>query len=104
MESAISKIKQPEPSVLVNNSQYTDAEGKKYKVINYNPNIGVVNTPQLSRTPLRDWIELKRKENPYTVYKLTPKDNTPNTISSIGAIGIILCGIASAFKLLKKNK
>ena len=104
MESAVSKIKQPEPSVLTQNSKVTGADAKNYKVIQYNNNIGVVNTPKISRTPIRDMLEIKRRENPYTVYKLKFKEYIPEKISSIASAGIILCGIASLLKFIKKSK
>ena len=105
MDSAISKIKQPEPKIA--NPQIVEVQDKKYKVIRNNLNIGVVDTPQTSRTPIRDWVELKRQENPYTVYKIKSKNYSMENIHTFASAGIVMCGIASLLsliKMLKKSK
>lgn len=93
MDNTLSKIKQPQPSV-------NDSEKKEYKIIQ-GAKVGVVNAPKISKTPLRDMVEIKRQENPYTVYKLKDKNFGLKGIHTTAAIGVILCGIASLVKLIK---
>ena len=102
MESAISKIKQPEPKISDAKAQTLDIEGKKYKVINANRNIGVVSAPKTSRTPIRDWVEIKRQENPYTIYKIKTEKPYKDIFSMLTGAAVALCGVVSLFKLIKK--
>lgn len=92
MDNSVSKIKQPSPSV----------SDKKYKPIK-GIDIGVIQAPKTSKTPLRDWVELKRQENPYTVYKIKSKKYDIKDIHLTAGIGVILCGIASLVKLFHKK-
>lgn len=103
MDNVVSKIKQPEPSVSINNAQTLDVQGKKYKVVRNNANVGVLSAPKTSRTPLRDWIELKRKENPYTIYKVQYNKHDIKGIDTIAGIGVVICGVISLLKMLIKK-
>jgi hypothetical protein len=101
MTSELSKIKQPTPSVSTNNIQTTEIDGKKYKLIPAT-NSETVKPAYLSKTPLRDWVEINKKENPKVVYKEKPKKYKLPFIHTLASISIIGCGIASVVKLLKK--
>ncbi|MBQ8476353.1 hypothetical protein IJ531_04750 [bacterium] len=98
--TSLSKVKQPAPSVA-GITETTDAEGKKYKVTQ-GPHVGVIEVPKMSKTPLTDWIELKKEENPYTVYKIHNKEYKISGIHTTVGIGVVVCGIISLFKLFKK--
>ena len=98
MDNAIQKVRQPAPSIVSSN---TNGDEKKFKVVQ-NKNIGVIQVPKTTNTPLLDWIEFKKKENPKTVYKLTAKANGIKGLQITASIGVIFCGIASLVKLFKK--
>ncbi len=93
MDNSLSKIKQPKPSV-------DSSQNIQYKLIQGAP-VGIVSAPKISKTPLRDWVEIKRQENPHTIYKIYNKDNNLKSIHTTATIGVILCGIASLVNLIK---
>ncbi len=94
MDNTLSKIKQPQPSVSSDKKEYKVIQGAK---------VGVVEAPKISKTPVRDMVEIKRKERPYTVYKVKNKNYSLKSIHTTAAIGVILCGIASLVKLIHKS-
>lgn len=101
MESTFQKIKQPAPEINSNTTEQVNSQGKKFKIV---PalNTGVIQAPKISSTPIRDMVEIKRKENPYKIYKIHTKKNTLEGTETAAGIGVILCSIASLVKLFKK--
>ena len=99
MDNSIQKIKQPAPSISSSNIQ---DENKKYKIIR-NANIGVIQMPKTSNTPLTDWVEIKRQENPRLKYKVTFKQNKLPKFDTIAGLGVIVCAIVSVIKLFKNK-
>ena len=99
METGLQKIKQPEPSVA--SMQTTQYQGKKYKVIP-SAKTGVIQAPKTSSTPLLDWVEIKRKENPRMKYKVTFKNYNLKNIQTKASIAVFTCGLLSLIKLFKK--
>ncbi len=100
------KIKQPEPSVgaevkAEETSKEETSKPKKKKREIIRPNVGVVDAPKISTTPMRDTITLKKRENPHTVYKKTPKSKKNFHFQGVmsGVIGV--CGVASLISLIK---
>jgi len=102
METFFSKIKQPAPNISENTKENIDIQGKKYKIVQNNPHIGVIQVPKTTKTPLRDWIEIKRREQPYTVYKVKTKDYKVNNLQTFTGVSVIVCGVLSLLKLFKK--
>ena len=100
MVNELSKVKQPAPSVSAN-AGTIDNQGKKYKLIQSTTN-DIVSTPKISNTPITDWVELKRKENPHIIYKITEKRYNITGFQTAAGIGAVACGIASLIKLFKK--
>ncbi|MBR2069086.1 MAG: hypothetical protein IJ877_04905 [Candidatus Gastranaerophilales bacterium] len=101
MDNMLSKVKQPAPAISGAVTETTDSQGKKYKIIQ-GPNVGVVDVPKISKTPITDWIELKREEIPHTVYKLSEKKYSLRGMHTTVGLGVIACGIYSLLKIFKK--
>ena len=95
MENSVNMLKQPAPSVK---DETPVKQQRKYNM----PNVGVVGAPSLSKTPIYDMVQLKKKENPHTVYKIKPKQNKYLNFYSLTSIAIAVCGIASGVKMFKK--
>ena len=93
----LDSIRQPKPSVGV--SDVT----KKERVYNA-PNVGIVNPPTITKTPLEDTLVIKKQENPKMRYLLTPKSNKGFKFHNIFSLGIIGCSIGALLSLLKKKK
>ncbi len=102
-------IKVPEPNVVNSTSKNTASESKdiqkrKAPLRQYNrPNVGVLNVPDISKTPLTDTFIKKRQDNPQMKYKFKSNTNyqqglKPNAIVSIG---ILLAGIMAIFHKAK---
>ena len=100
MEIGFQKIKQPAPSVS-SNTTAVDSEGNKYKVIPATFN-DVIQVPNMTSTPLGDWVEIKRKENPYMKYKIKDKTPTIKGFNTVLGLTVFICGVISCFKLFKK--
>lgn len=104
-------IKQPKPSVGEKapeaNIQAQTKTVKKPKREIVRPQVGVVDAPQISTTPMSDTITIKKQENPHTVYKLSSKNKKPfhfqSAMSSIVAGCGILAVISTAVKKFKNN-
>lgn len=91
----LNSIRQPTPSVQ-------NPNGTNERVFN-RPNIGVVNPPSISSTPIDDTLEIKRQENPKMAYKITPKSRKGFKIQNLFSLGIFGCSIGALFELLKKT-
>ena len=101
MTTELSKIKQPTPSVSASNT--TEIDGKKYKIIQA-ANVGVVSAPKVSTTPLTDWVEFKKEENPHIKYKLKGKKYNHKNLQTLFSLGIISCAVISVIKLIGNKK
>lgn len=96
MENAsFNKIKSPEPNLV--SSQKTDPKRKIKR-----PNVGVVNVPQISSTPLADTLSINKQENPHTIYKLTNKKDSFLNLNNLASIGILACGGYLTLPYIKK--
>jgi len=91
----LNSIRQPAPSVQA--PQNVERKFNK-------PNVGIVNPPTISRTPLDDTIAIKKKENPKMAYKLTPKSKKGLKLQSLFSLAIAGCSIGALLELLKKAK
>ena len=94
METSVNLLKQPAPSVENNSKLQT----RKYN----RPQVGVVEAPNLSKTPVKDMVDLKKKENPYTIYKIKEKKNKYFNFYGLTSLGVAVLGVLSAVKLIKK--
>ena len=92
----LNSIRQPAPSV-----QNTPAaqQERKFNV----PNVGVVQPPSISKTPLADTVAIKKQENPRMAYKLTTNANKGFKLQGLSSLAIVGCSIGALFGLLKKN-
>ena len=60
------------------------------------PNVGVLQVPTISKTPIADTIALKKKENPKTAYKVDLRNKEllkGFNWQTFSSISIIICGI-----------
>ena len=93
--SNLNSVRQPAPSV-----ENTTGAPKKRK---FNaPNVGVVDVPNISKTPLADEVALKKQENPRMAYKLTTNANKGFKLQGIFSLAIAGCSIGALLSLLKK--
>ena len=90
-------IRQPAPEVKSDKSASTE---RTYNM----PNVGVVDVPTISKTPLADTLFLKKQENPRMAYLLTPKPKKGFKLQNIFSLAIAGCSIGALLKLLKKTK
>ncbi|MBQ2983632.1 MAG: hypothetical protein IJD57_02425 [Candidatus Gastranaerophilales bacterium] len=97
MEPSLNVLKQPEPNIVSNNATTTKRETLR-------PNVGVVDVPAISSPTTTDILELKRQENPHTVYKLSEKPKTDLKFQGFCSIGIALGSLISLISLFKKTK
>ncbi len=97
MEPSLNVLKQPEPNIVSNNATTPKRETLR-------PNVGVVDVPTISSPTTTDILELKRQENPHTVYKLSEKPKTDLKFQGICSIGIALGSLISLISLFKKTK
>ncbi len=98
MEPTSNALKQPEPNIVSNN--YNSAPKRE----TLRPKVGVVDVPALAKTSISDVLELKKQENPHTVYKLSEKPKTDLKFQGICSIGIALGSLISLISLFKKGK
>ena len=91
----LNSIRQPAPSVQSSASQVE-------RIINV-PKVGVVCPPTISRTPMKDTIAIKKKENPRMAYKLTQKSNKGFKLQNVFSLVIASCSIGALLDLLKKK-
>ena len=115
MENFVDKfnVQAPAPNIVnssdKNNNKGQMANDKKPKRKINTPNVGVVDAPNISRTPIADFLQLKKDENPKTAYKLTTKNKVKGVnLSNILSVAIGVCSIISFTKLaggkIVKNK
>ena len=102
LQTNLNAFKQPVP-VMVNNAN--NQAGQK-KTFNF-PNVGVVNPPSISSTPIADTIVLNKQENPKMAYKLTAENlqyKKGAKLQTICSIGIAICGLIALLSGKKKPK
>ncbi len=97
--SSQNSVKQPLPSTMednsnVQNTSSTATETKEQRKYN-RPNVGVVEVPTISRTPMADTVQIKKQENPYTVYKYIPKPKITGNFQKYASIGTFVLGIGA---------
>ena len=97
--SSQNSVKQPLPSTMednsnVQNASSTTTETKEQRKYN-RPNVGVVEVPTISRTPMADTVQIKKQENPYTVYKYIPKPKITGNFQKYASIGTFVLGIGA---------
>ena len=97
MTANLNALKQPEPNIVSNNPSETKRETAR-------PYVGVVDVPNISKTPIADVIELKKQEQPHTVYKLSEKPKGNLKLNTICSVGVILGSLISLISLVKKKK
>lgn len=92
MENSINSINQTAP-----------AAQKPKRTIN-RPHVGVVDVPNLSRTPIKDELVRKAQENPREIFnfKTGKKKNLNFQAALSGIIGG--CGLLSILNFIKKTK
>ena len=95
-------LSQPSPNVINGKEQKDIIDKPQQRAFNL-PKVGVVGVPVISKTPIQDTIEIKKQENPRTIYKLTPKGNKGFKIQNLFTIGTLICAFM-AFLELKKGK
>ena len=103
-------IKQPPPSTMEansNTSNITKSDTQPAIQRKFNrPNVGVVTPANISKTPMADSIEIRKKENPQSKYKYIPKLKIKGNFQKIVSTGVFLGGIsallATAIKRLTK--
>ena len=93
-------IKQPLPSTmeanLGANEPIKEAQEQPTAQRKYNrPYVGVVEVPEISRTPMADTVEIKKQENPYTKYKYIPKPKIQGNFQKIASIGTFVLGLGA---------
>ncbi|MBQ4647016.1 MAG: hypothetical protein IJB79_06680 [Candidatus Gastranaerophilales bacterium] len=91
----LNSIRQPAPSVQSANGAPVE---RKYNT----PNVGILEVPVISRTPLLDTMTIKRQENPRTIYKFTTNANKGFKLQNFFSLAIVGCSIGALLKLLKK--
>ena len=62
------------------------------------PNLGVVDVPYISRTPIQDMLYLKEKENPKPKQKKQKKNVPKAILSIIPFIALIIVAMVNFFK------
>ena len=95
MEPNSLNLFQPKPAIDSNK----EAE-KNYKLIK-GPNVGVINPPTISKTPLGDTLCLKKQENPRMAYKVTQNKAKPDFLNTASFLLITACSIAAIFNFKK---
>ena len=91
------KIKQPEPSLNSSSSSSSKSEKRPIK----RPYIGVLESPNISSTPLLDTYCKTKEEKPKTVYKLTTKKYKLLTPQTLMGLGVLMCSFFSLRNLKK---
>ncbi len=99
-------IKQPKPDIKGSDTAAADSasEVKKPKRQIKRPHVGVLATPNISKTPITDTLELRKQENPHTIYKLTGQKKPKFSYREIVSLSVIGMGIISLLSLIKKKK
>ena len=104
----LNSIKQPAPNIVSNSTNSkpeTTKETIEPKRIIIRPNVGVVDVPTISKTPISDLLEIKKQENPRTVYRLDDNKEKPPNLYNIASIVIsasALYGLLNLSKSIKK--
>ena len=104
-------IKQPAPNLQTPQQKETKQEisqvqaddKPKYKLIQ-GPNVGVIELPKITKTPITDTLEIKKQENPYTIYKTTSQNKIKlSSIHTLTTLATVACGFGALFGLFKKK-
>ena len=96
----LNAFKQPEPEIVKNQN------ASKNPVFKY-PNVGVLQVPTISKTPVADTIALKKKENPKTAYKVDLRNKKllkGFNWQTFSSVAIVICGILAFLTRGKKVK
>ena len=93
METNSVNLFQPKPAIEDKSSA---EKNKNYELIK-SPNVGVIEPPVISKTPLGDTLCIKKQDNPRMAYKITPKTTKLDLINSLSFILISACSIAALF-------
>ena len=97
--NSVNSIKQPTPKIEKSSSKNKN-QTEIQRTFN-TPKVGVVDVPDISKTPLQDTFNLKRKENPKTAYKITTKNYRLPKFALFLSFNSILFGIIALFNLKK---
>ncbi len=101
METTLQTIKQPKPSTAKSEEVLTIKKPKReYK----RPEVGVVDVPQISKTPLSDTLVKRQEENPHIIYKIDKKDNKNLNFHNVLSLITVGLGITSFVSLIKSFK
>jgi hypothetical protein len=100
-------IKQPPPSTMeansnTSNATKSDAQSVPQRKFN-RPNVGVVTPANISKTPMADSIEIRKKENPQSKYKYIPKLKIKGNFQKIVSTGVFLGGMTALCATLIKK-
>ena len=98
-QTNLNVLKQPAPEIISDESK----KDSKKRVFNI-PKVGVVDVPNISKTPIADTITLKKQENPHTIYKLTNDRRPKPTFDNMSTLGIIGLGFIAFLSLFKRKK
>lgn len=98
MSMNVNALKQPEPNIVPNNQNSQISKREPVR-----PNVGVVDVPTISQPTITDVLELKKQENPHTIYKLSEKPKTDLKLHTICSIGVLLGSVLSLVTLFKKG-
>ena len=97
----VNSLRQPTPSVVGDLQQAEVANQKQAKKLNV-PNVGVVDVPTISKTPVGDTLAIKKQENPRMAYKLTRKSNKGFNLQNFFSLSIVGCAIVALLSGRKK--
>lgn len=100
---ANNSIKQPAPNINVSDNQKKQVADTPIKREIKRPNVGIIEPCNISTTPLADTIELRKKENPYTKYKLSKNNKYKSKFSTFTSIGIMGLSLSILLKGLFKK-
>lgn len=101
----INSIKQPAPNIVSgNNKENNNTEAQKPKRKINSPNVGVVDVPNITNTPISDTINLKKQENPKMAYKLNEDRKGLFKFHNFATIGISSISLYCIIDFISKIK
>ena len=99
MEVNSTAAKQPAPSVgEAKNETAPQKPARKYN----RPSVGVVDVPNISKTPIEDTLVLKKKEYPRMKYKYISTKGKIDRFAALLSVSTVALGIMAAFGFRKK--
>lgn len=103
----INSIKQPAPSIVTAANKSSEIQKNEVlqpkRKINA-PNVGVVDVPNITKTPISDMLTIKKQENPRMAYKVAEKKNGLFKFYNIATIGISAASLYCILELIMKIK